>query len=300
MSRQTSRGQASVRQLCEAMCLSKQAYYQARARCAAPERASTPPPEKKAPPNMTVSDVQLREAILRVTSQEGAEAWGHRKVWAVLRHQQGRRVGHNRVWKMMGALGLLQPISGPHSLHAREGTVAVPESNRRWGTDLTTVWTRQDGLVAVAPTIDFGDRFMLDIGVSACQEAEMVLAPVRTALHETFGAPEHVVEGLELRTDHGPQYTGSVCHALCKEWGILQTFAPVGRPTGNAITERVILTMKAELIWSRDWDSAQELREALEAWRHRYNHRRPHESLEGKTPAQKRAENLKAATVAAA
>ena len=58
--------------------------------------------------------------------------------------------------------------------------------------------------------------------------------------------------------------------------------------------------MKTELIWARDWESAQELREALEAWRLICNHRRPHESLDWKTPAQKRAENLEAAKVAAA
>lgn len=299
MSRQTSRGPATVRQLCQALCISKQAYYQAQKRLHAPARASAPVP-RKAPPNMSVSDAQLREAVLRVTSQEGAEAWGHRKIWAILRHHEGLHVGHNRVWKMMGALDLLQPASGPHGLHAREGTVAVPDSNRRWGTDLTTVYTRQDGLCAVAPVIDFGDRVLLGIGVSTCQEAEMVLAPVRTALHDAFGTQEGVVDGLELRTDHGPQYTGSVCHALCTEWGVEQTFAPVGRPTGNAITERVILTMKAELIWARDWESAQELREALEAWLQRYNHQRPHESLGWMTPAQKRAENLAAATGAAA
>jgi putative transposase len=132
------------------------------------------------------------------------------------------------------------------------------------------------------------------------RKGQRYISLVVAALHETFGAPEHVVDGLEFRMDHGPQYTGSVCHALCKDWGVAQSFAPVGRPTGNAITERVILTMKAELIWARDWESAQELRDALEAWRLEYDHRRPHESLGWKTPAQKRAENLAAAKVAAA
>jgi putative transposase len=79
--------------------------------------------------------------------------------------------------------------------------------------------------------------------------------------------------------DHGPQFTGAVCHALCEEWSVEQRLAPVGRPTGNAITERVILAMEAELIWARDWESAQELRDALGAWRLNYRQRRPHESL---------------------
>ncbi len=46
MSRQTSRGPATVRQLCQAMCLSKQAYYQARERLRAPARTSTPAQRK--------------------------------------------------------------------------------------------------------------------------------------------------------------------------------------------------------------------------------------------------------------
>lgn len=69
-----------------------------------------------------------------------------------------------------------------------------------------------------------------------------------------------------------------MCHDLCGDWRLEQSFTPVATPTGNAITERVILTMKTELIWARDWESAQELREALETWRLIYNHRRPHES----------------------
>jgi putative transposase len=281
------------------MSLSTQAFDKALKRLSCPSSDSKPA-RSKPQPNMTVSDARLREEILRVKGQEEAEFWGHRKIWAILRHQQGLVVGHNRVWKMMGALGLLLPATGPHSLHAREGTVAVPESNRRWGTDLTTVWTRQDGVVAVAPVIDFGDRDLLAIGVSKSQEAEIVLAPLRTALCDAFGTPEGVPDGIEMRMDNGPQYRGSVCHTLCGDWRLEQSFTPVATPTGNAITERVILTLKTELIWARDWESAQELREALEAWRIIYNHRRPHESLGWKTPAPKRAKNLEAAKVAAA
>jgi hypothetical protein len=32
-----------------------------------------------------------------------------------------------------------------------------------------------------------------------------------------------------------------------------QTFAPVGRPTGNAVAERTIRTMKEECVWLADW-----------------------------------------------
>jgi putative transposase len=288
-----------VRQLCKATGISTQAYYKARGGPSGVSSTSPTTP-RTPPPNMTVSDAELREAILAVKAEEHAEFWGHRKVWAILRHQKHLAVGHNRVWKMMGAMDLLLPATGPHSLHARESKVAVPESNRRWGTDLTTVWTRQDGVVAVGPVIDFCDRELLAIGVSKSQESEIVLEPLERALREAFGTSEGVPDGMELRIDNGPQYRGSVCHTLCEDWRVEQSFSIVGRPTCNAITERVILTMKTELIWARDWESAAELREALEAWRITYNNLRPHESLGWMTPAQQRAENLGAATVAAA
>ncbi len=47
------------------------------------------------------------------------------------------------------------------------------------------------------------------------------------------------------------------------------------------------------LIWTRDWDSADELREALARWLEIDHRQRPHQALGGKTPSEKRAENLK-------
>jgi putative transposase len=68
--------------------------------------------------------------------------------------------------------------------------------------------------------------------------------------------------------------------------------APVGRPTGNAVAERLIRTMKEECIWLRDWSSLTELRAALLDWLSEYNERRPHQSLDWSTPSERRAERL--------
>jgi hypothetical protein len=32
--------------------------------------------------------------------------------------------------------------------------VATTSTNRRWATDLTTVWTKEDGLIAVVPVVE--------------------------------------------------------------------------------------------------------------------------------------------------
>lgn len=74
--------------------------------------------------------------------------------------------------------------------------------------------------------------------------------------------------------------------------GLLHTFAPVGRPTGNAVAERVIRTMKEEVVWLRDGETADELLKALLAWQRRYNTERPHQALGWRTPTEYRAERL--------
>ena len=90
----------------------------------------------------------------------------------------------------------------------------------------------------------------------------------------------------------GARTAGSDCHDLCEKWRVDHTLAPVGRPTGNAVAKRFIQTLKVELIWTRDWASVAELREAVKQWLHVYNHVRPHQALSWMTPAEKRAENL--------
>lgn len=154
----------------------------------------------------------------------------------------------NRVWAMMRAMGLVLPPVKERTDPAPRGQVVVAESNRRWASDLTTAWTRQDGWAAIVPVIDCGDRYGLACGVMKSQQAPMVLAPVAHSLVAEFGEPANVAWDLEFRSDHGTQYTGKDCEKLCEHWGVTHTFAPVGRPTGNAVAERFIQTLKIELI----------------------------------------------------
>jgi putative transposase len=168
------------------------------------------------------------------------------------------------------------------------GHVATELQNRRFATDMTTVWTKREGWVAIMPTIDFGCRSLLGLLVSKVQDALTVLGSVRGALVAAFGDASSVPEGRELRTDHGPPYTGAECEKLIRHWGIEHTCRPIGRPTGNSVAERVIRTTKEELLWLRDWHDADEIRRALEDWRRTYNERRPHQALAWKTPAEVR------------
>lgn len=288
MSRTTVAGDASVSLVCKTFRLSRAAYY-AEARRARGEIAPTVIPLPRRPRHTSAEVVLLR--IHEVLARDTARAWGVRKVWATLR-REGLRVSRRRVHAIMRAHGLV--LARDHEPgETPRGHVAVPESNRRLATDLTTVWTRRDGVVALVPTIDCGDRTTV-IEVTKDQHGPAVLASVEAKLVAAFGSPAGVPDGVELRTDHGPQYTGADCEALCKRWHLLHTYAPVGRPTGNAVVERFIRTLKEELIWLKDWESADELRAAIKPWLEHYNAHRPHQSLDWQTPNERRTDRLAA------
>jgi putative transposase len=290
MSRETSLGKVTTKQMCAAFSISRQAFSAARR---APERETEPnlagePKPASCRKLRGVPTEVVKEAIKEVVEEN--PGWGVRKVWATLRRTE-RRASYKRIYALMKVMGLTFE-GGTHRTKDTSGHVAVPESNRRWATDMTTVWTRKDGNVALVPVIDCGDRFVFEIGVSKSQDSRALLRPVEQALMAQFGCQGDLPCGFEMRTDHGPQYTGEDCALFCKGWKIEHTFAPVGRPTGNAVAERFIQTLKVELIWLRDWDSLEEVQEAVQTWLRIYNTRRPHQSLGWLTPAEKRALNL--------
>lgn len=146
---------------------------------------------------------ELEDGIREVIAENSG--WGVLKVRAALRRPDRKVIAsRKRVWAMMRRLGLVfaapwERQEGPE----RRGHVTVPDSNRRWASDLTTVWTDREGIVGVTVVIDCGDRTLLDIEVAKSQESAAVLRPIVRALRAEFGTPGRVPDALELRTDHG-------------------------------------------------------------------------------------------------
>jgi hypothetical protein len=235
-----------VTQLCSAFGISRAAYYAAKK----PRPVVRVVALKKAPGH-TSSEVAL-EVIREVLKAE--PAWGVRKAWAMLK-RNGLKGSRRRVHALMRANGLVLARDREPGDTSR-GHVAVPEPNRRFGGDLTTVWTKKDGCVAVVPTIDCGCRSVLGLTVDKDQHSLAVLGSVEQALGEAFGEPKYVPSGVELRTDDGPQYTGADCAALVSKWHLLHTLAPVGRPLEVLQTARVTCPIPVDCAWAPDAISA--------------------------------------------
>ena len=88
----------------------------------------------------------------------------------------------------------------------------------------------------------------------------------------------------ELISDHGCQPTSTAFMKACSELGIRQIFASYSNPKGNADTERVIRTIKEDLVWIKEFDSVAKFEAALKQWQKAYNEDFPHSSLGYMTP----------------
>ncbi|MCA9499656.1 MAG: integrase core domain-containing protein, partial [Nitrospira sp.] len=72
--------------------------------------------------------------------------------------------------------------------------------------------------------------------------------------------------------DNGCQPTAVAFLQTCRALGIRQAFTSYNNPKSNADTERLMQTLKEELVWIREWKSPMEFIAALEEWVKTYNH----------------------------
>ena len=96
--------------------------------------------------------------------------------------------------------------------------------------------------------------------------------------------------GLNLMSDNGSQPTSVAFMKACSLLEVNQAFTSYSNPKGNADTDtksakqRVMRTLKEELVHIREWKSQGELIEALEYWIRFYNEEYLHSSLGYKPP----------------
>lgn len=212
--------------------------------------------------------------------------YGSPKITKTL-HRQGLLVNHKRVERLMRKMGLQaifpkENTSEPHPSHPvfpyllRKTKVAHP--NQVWGTDITFVRGKGIWFYLVA-VIDWYSRFVLSWKLSRTLSVDFCLVALGEALQQA--QPEiH-------NSDQGSQFTSYEYVGLLKSFpGIKISMDGRGRCFDNIFTERLWRNVKYEEIYLQDYQNFEEARESLKNYFHLYNHKRLHQSLNYKTPAE--------------
>ncbi len=213
--------------------------------------------------------------------------WGYRRIWANLRFVKKLEINRKRVYRLLKENDLL--VKKNQLLKARrENKTSKPrpaKPDNWWGVDMTKVLTAE-GWAYLVVVNDWFTKKILGVFVGAHSKAADWLEAVNRAVCLAFPNGIREAENLELNlmSDNGSQPTSLKFMTETAELGIRQAFTSHSNPKGNADTERVIRTIKEELIWLREWATVEEVATATLEFATDFNEHYLHSALCYKTP----------------
>jgi putative transposase len=220
------------------------------------------------------------------------ETYGSPRMVHELR-EQGFAVGRRRIARLMRESGLkarqkrkfTRTTDSAHGFPAAPNLIAqrfdTEAPNRKWGSDITYVWTRQ-GWLYLAVVIDLYARRVIGWEVSDRMHADLALSALNKAL-----TMREVIPGLIHHSDRGSQYCSNAYQAKLRQNGIAISMSGKGNAYDNAMVESFFKTLKTELVWRPTFNTRQEATSAIARYIDGfYNPSRRHSALGYISPAQ--------------
>ncbi len=230
---------------------------------------------------------QINLELMRLIDAEYTDHpfFGYRRMVWFLR-QQGHPVNKKRVRRLMQIMGLSGMVPGPHTSRPHPQNpiypyllrgVKIDRVNQVWSCDITYV-PLPGGFVYLFAVIDWYSRCVLAWEVSTTLDLAFCLQGLDRAL--TCGTPEI------FNTDQGSQFTSKEFTGRLLSGGIRISMDGRGRALDNIFVERLWRTVKYEDVYLKGYQTPREVRTGLGTYFSYYNERRPHQSLEMRTPLQ--------------
>jgi len=189
-----------------------------------------------------------------------------------------------RIFQLKGWQVRKRPIGFMPRIPSLPSVATAP--NERWSTDLCRIWAGRDGWATLALVIDCQTRELLGWHLSRSGKACTAGSALEHALIARFGTLGRVSAPFLLRSDNGLVFTSRSYTALVRGYGRRQEFITPHCPQQNGMLERVIRTLKEQCAHRHRFETLQHASRVIGDWIRFYNHRRPHQALKMKTPAE--------------
>ena len=197
----------------------------------------------------------------------------------------GVAIGRERVATLMCRMRIEAIYRRPNTSKPAAGHKIYPyllrglkigRPNQVWAMDITYIPMAR-GFVYLAAVVDWFTRRLLSWRLSITMEVGFCIEAVEEALGK-YGKPE------VFNTDQGSQFTSAAFTGLLQENGIGISMDGRGSWRDNVFVERLWRSVKYEEVYLRAYDSVAEARACLGRYLSFYNTRRPHSSLDARTP----------------
>jgi putative transposase len=198
---------------------------------------------------------------------------------------EGVAIGRELVTTMMRRMGLEAIYRKPNTSKAALGHkihpyllrgLAIERPNQVWAMDITYIPMAR-GFVYLAAVVDWFSRRVLSWRLSITMDVDFCLEAVEEALAR-YGRPKI------FNTDQGSQFTSAAFTGLLVANGIAVSMDGRGAWRDNVFVERLWRSVKYEEVYLRAYDCVGEARASLFRYFTFYNTKRPHSSLDGRTP----------------
>ena len=129
--------------------------------------------------------------------------------------------------------------------------------NQKWAGDITYIWTRE-GWVYLAVIIDLFSRRVIGWAVSTRMKQDLAIRALNMAVALRRPPP-----GCIHHTDRGAQYCAHDYQKLLRKNGFKVSMSGKGNCYDNSAVESFFKSLKAELVWRRDWHTRRDVEIAL-------------------------------------
>jgi putative transposase len=204
-----------------------------------------------------------------------------------LLNREGIEVGRRHVATLMKRMGIAALYRKPNTSKPAPGHkiypyllrgVTVDRPDQAWAMDFTYVPMAR-GFVYLAAVVDWYSRRVLAWRLSITMEAAFCVEALEEALAR-HGKPD------VFNTDQGSQFTGQEFTGVLLRAGVAISMDGKGAWRDNVFVERLWRSVKYEEIYLKAYDTVGEARASIGRYLAFYNGRRPHSSLDRKTPDQ--------------
>jgi transposase InsO family protein len=235
-------------------------------------------------------EITAEMSLAVISLRQAHPSWGPRKLHRLLqrRHPAETLPSPRTISRVLERAGLKRTRRKkrpPAMTPTRKPEPIVVAPNDLWTIDFKGWWRARDGARCEPLTVrDAFSRFILDVRLLPSTADEFV-RPVLQGLFQKHGVPK------AIQSDNGPPFASTALAGLSKlsVWwmahGISLVRSRPGCPQDNGAHERMHADMRREV--QRAGAPTRDAQQTIcDEWRAEFNHVRPHEALDMKTPGE--------------
>lgn len=233
-------------------------------------------------PIQSIDDIWLLNLIREIWLDN--TFFGYRKITAFLKNEYDIHLNKKKVQRLMQLSGICAVYPKPNTSKANKENkvyayllryLPINKVNLVWMTDITylKLGSRHVYLVAL---IDVFSRFIVGWSLSFDLDTENCLQAFHIAIKQ--------FKTVIINSDQGSQFTSEAWTSALLAYGIEISMDGVGRCMDNIYIERFWRTIKYEAIYLNEYSDYNELYCGIRNYIIFYNTKRPHQSLDYKTP----------------